>query len=369
MHSFRFHSVHFTSIFMMAAMALLLLSMPGQAQFAPGEAKGYYLLDSYGGIHTAGNISGTLDFTDFPLAPDNYVGLATTPSGEGLWGLDRLGNVWTKGDATGASEAPMFGWDIARDIEAASDSAGYFVLDGFGGVHALGSGSPAPWAEDMGRPYFGWDIARDFEVLGDGYVLLDGYGGVHPVGNAGQQATDGLVSAYFGWDIARDIELVPAILGGTGFWQLDGFGGVHTRGGEAAFYPTFYFGWDIARDLELVFFPDVGFTYWQLDGYGAIHPSAERMDIPDLRRLVRFSSSHYLGFDAAVDFEVISEPGPALTATFTPTPSDTPSPTITFTPTQTETQFHTPTPTETQFQTKAGEFDTEKVLSLLGLNG
>lgn len=54
--------------------------------------------------------------------------------------------------------------------------AGYIVLDGFGGFHAVGS---APDLLNKESFYPGFDIVRDFEILPDktGVVALDGYGG------------------------------------------------------------------------------------------------------------------------------------------------------------------------------------------------
>lgn len=79
----------------------------------------------------------------------------------------------------------------------------YYVLDGFGGVHA-GNGaatvSPA-------TPYFGFDIAADIAYVpgptGDGVLVLDGFGGVH-VGGAlvGTLTPD---TPYFGFRVAQAI--------------------------------------------------------------------------------------------------------------------------------------------------------------------
>ncbi len=77
----------------------------------------------------------------------------------------------------------------------------YYVLDGFGGVHA-GGGAPTPPA---GIPYFGFDIAKGIAYVpdtnGDGLIVLDGFGGIHTAGlSIGVTATP-----YFGFDVARDI--------------------------------------------------------------------------------------------------------------------------------------------------------------------
>lgn len=88
--------------------------------------------------------------------------------------------------------------------------APFYVLDGFGGVHAGGGAptiTPAP-------TYFGWDIAKAIDyvpiaysslIYGDGLIVLDGYGGVHKGGELSGIVATWTNSTYFGWNIARDI--------------------------------------------------------------------------------------------------------------------------------------------------------------------
>jgi hypothetical protein len=88
-----------------------------------------------------------------------------------------------------ASAAPVLG-----------QQASYYVLDGFGGVHA-GGGAPAI----PGTPYFGFDIAKGIAYApgasGNGIMVLDGFGGVHRVGLGSAVAP----TPYFGFNIARAI--------------------------------------------------------------------------------------------------------------------------------------------------------------------
>jgi hypothetical protein len=112
------------------------------------------------------------------------------------------------------------GWDIARALAITPDGRGLVVLDGFGGIHAVGS-VKAP----RGAPFWpGWDIARSIGVTADlkGFYVLDGFGAVWNVGTAPRHA-----SAWFGWDIARDLVI---LLDGSGYAVLDGFGGLHSFG-------------------------------------------------------------------------------------------------------------------------------------------
>ena len=86
--------------------------------------------------------------------------------------------------------------------------APYYVLDGYGGVHAGGGAA----AISPKTPYFGWDIARGMDYVpvsynsanyGHGILVLDGYGGVHKGGKMSVLSLT--LTPYFGWDIARDI--------------------------------------------------------------------------------------------------------------------------------------------------------------------
>jgi hypothetical protein len=79
--------------------------------------------------------------------------------------------------------------------------AQYYVLDGFGGVHA-GGGAPAISPK---TPYFGFDVARDIAYVassGNSVLVLDGFGGVHRGGPVIPVAPS---TAYFGFNIARAI--------------------------------------------------------------------------------------------------------------------------------------------------------------------
>lgn len=92
--------------------------------------------------------------------------------------------------------------------EAQMQKGEFYVLDGFGGVHAGGNApviSPA-------TPYFGFDVAEDLIYVpqgnsagnGEGLLVLDAFGGVH-VGGALTVDPPALTTPYFGFDVARAI--------------------------------------------------------------------------------------------------------------------------------------------------------------------
>jgi hypothetical protein len=206
-------------------------------------ARGFYVLDGYGGVHKTGSapaLSPATPFFGFDIAKD----LELTSNGLGYYVLDGYGGVHSGGAASSLSPTtPYFGWNIARDLELTPDSTGYYVLDGYGGIHKGGS---APSISPT-TPYFGWNIVRDLELTSNGYYVLDGYGGVHKAGSAPSLSP---ATPYFGFDIAKDLELTS---NGLGYYVLDGYGGVHNGGNAPSLTPaSTYFGWNIARALAIL---------------------------------------------------------------------------------------------------------------------
>jgi hypothetical protein len=93
-------------------------------------------------------------------------------------------------------------------IPLLSQYAPFYVLDGYGGVHA---GGYAP-AITPGTPYWGWDIAKSIDyvpvaysssIYGDGYFVLDGYGGVWQGGKLASISMP--KTPYWGFNVARSI--------------------------------------------------------------------------------------------------------------------------------------------------------------------
>lgn len=236
------------------------------------------------------------------------------------------GHVTSLGNAEQFFSDLNFGFDIAREIDLVENETGqvtgYYLLDGFGGQHEIGT---VPRYNMEQKPYFHWDIARDLEVVSlyevlteatimtdqVGYYVTDGYGGVHPVNNTvdlpyRRTSADPRFKVYndfpssfpppynypyfMGFDIVRDMEVSymftivtddgqERLIGfSNGYYLLDGFGGIHNCREDEAFNPLLapwenipgrpYFGWDIARDMELT--PN-GEGYYLLDGYGGVH--------------------------------------------------------------------------------------------------
>ena len=80
------------------------------------------------------------------------------------WKGNLFVNTYVDPDGDTVKGSPSFDFDIARDVEvvitetAAGEKYGFYVLDGFGGIHAAGV------ADDIeDTPFLGFDIARDLE--------------------------------------------------------------------------------------------------------------------------------------------------------------------------------------------------------------
>ena len=186
--------------------------------------------------------------------------------------LDGWGGIHAVGGASPATGATFWsGWDIARGITVRSDGSSGWVLDGWGGVHPY-SGAPSI---TNGPFWSGWDIARSIALNpcdpDNGGYVLDGWGGVHAFGTAPAVTA----SQYWrGWDIARAIALNPCSGNTVSGYILDGWGGVHAfwqQGKAPVSSPAvsqFWRGWDIARGLVVT---SAGSGY-VLDGWGGLHP-------------------------------------------------------------------------------------------------
>lgn len=96
--------------------------------------------------------------------------------------------------------AAVLGAALLASAPLVASDAPYYVLDGFGGVHA-GGGAPVM---SPATPYFGTMQAADLEIAVVGYYVLDVLGTVHAGGGASPFSP---ATPYFGVNVARDLEL------------------------------------------------------------------------------------------------------------------------------------------------------------------
>ena len=216
--------------------------------------------------------------TGIPVANSLLTGLRiATPAIDNrdhLYVLDGWGGVHPVGSApllkTSASWPTK---DIAFGLALFPDAAGGYVMDGWGQLHPVGSAPPVDshvyWPKWIGAREVvmaPWSSSRNPA----GY-LLDADGGIHPFGGAPAVTGNALWPSQ---GIARGIVLSPdSTPSHVGGYTLDGFGGVHSFGGARPVVGAAHWPADVARGIALVkgtngLFVD-GYT---LDYSGGIHP-------------------------------------------------------------------------------------------------
>ncbi len=197
--------------------------------------------------------------------------------------IDGFGGVHAGGASPPLTPpTPYWQTDVGVDLELAPTGA--YVLDALGGVHA-GGGAPVI---TPATPYFGFAAARDLELWSAGYFVLDHNGIVHaggglaPVGQA---------------NIAPPAAAIDLEWSGSAHYILDDHGEVHATGGAPPISPgTPHFGFDIARDLEFL----VTGGMYVLDGYGGVHAGGGATPVDPAM------APPYFDFDIAEDLEVVA---------------------------------------------------------------
>ena len=135
---------------------------------------------------------------------------------EGYVVLDSMGGVHTAGTLEAMPDGPYMGWDIARDLVLAPEGDGYYLLNGDGRIYSVGDIDP------LAQKVFGWDIARKLVLGNQGHYILDGFGVVHALAGAPE-----LPYEVLGQPLAVDFEMTSD---GSGGYVLDALGGIHCVG-------------------------------------------------------------------------------------------------------------------------------------------
>jgi len=190
------------------------------------------------------------------------------PNSSGVFVLLETGEVAGIGGASAsnllASGQQFPWWALSVDARAVGleiifNGRGAYILDNYGGRHAVGQ------APIINCPFYpGWDIVRDLEFtyntfgIVDGFYVLDGYGLVYACGNAdsslvvgGYSCGQGNLCYTSGVDQFVDIELSPDE---TRIYQLSNRGEIFYSGSSSSHLapgsaPLFSGGG--ATDLEL----------------------------------------------------------------------------------------------------------------------
>jgi hypothetical protein len=210
---------------------------------------------------------------------DDDGGVTSASASSGGYVVDGFGTLHTVTTGTahalgGVRGDPHWSFDIARGVALLPNHTGGYVLDGFGGLHPFAVGNNAIPAATRGGPYWnGWDIAKGVAINPDGKggYVVDAWGGLHPfaIGNNPIPAKPTGASYWTGWNIVRGV----TVLANGGGYTVDGWGGLHpfTVNGHTAPQATggpYWSGWDIVRGVTTT--PD-GSAGFVLDGFGGAH--------------------------------------------------------------------------------------------------
>jgi hypothetical protein len=165
----------------------------GNIVAVPGT-EGYWIVTSNGQIISRGfgvptlcegelrNCSG---FPSNPTASQIVVGVAVTPSGNGLWALSRDGSVWTAGDAVHYGDERNQG--VATGIAATLSGRGYYIVFSDGGVFSFGDAvfyGSTGGNKPGGHNVTGMAVSIDASQQINGYWLVADDGGVFTFGKA-----------------------------------------------------------------------------------------------------------------------------------------------------------------------------------------
>jgi hypothetical protein len=151
----------------------------------------------------------------------NFLSIAATKSGNGLWGVDRLGGVENCGDAVSYGSNPVLNKPVVG-IVATPDGMGYWLVASDGGVFSYGDARfyGSTGAIQLNEPIVGMASTPD----GGGYWLVASDGGVFAFGDAIFAGSMG------GKTLTAPMVGIAANPDGTGYWTVARDGGVFAFG-------------------------------------------------------------------------------------------------------------------------------------------
>jgi hypothetical protein len=197
-------------------------------------SKGYWLVESNGGIFSFGNAFSHGSLPQRRIHVSDIVGIAATPTGKGYWMVGSNGTVYSFGDAVNHGSLPGRGIHVSDIVAIVSPDAGGYWLVGangsvypFGDAHSLGSCAQAT-SGCKGVS----DIVGAANIGGTGYWLAGkngrvfGFGTAHSHGSCPQTG-----SGCNGADNIVGIASPDA----DGYWLAEANGKV-IRFGDARFF-------------------------------------------------------------------------------------------------------------------------------------
>ncbi len=183
------------------------------------SARGYWLLDTKGGVHGFN----TIEYGELDESAAAAMSIQSTPSGNGYWIVDHDGVVHAFGDAVFAGD--MSGFDLAAPITqivANPAGTGYWLLAGDGGVFSFGDARfhGSTGALRLVAPV----VSMEPTSTGGGYWLVAEDGGVFAFGDAPFHGSAGAIV------LDAPVSSMAAAPDGSGYWLYAGDGGVFTYG-------------------------------------------------------------------------------------------------------------------------------------------
>jgi hypothetical protein len=188
---------------------------------------GYFLLNQFRGTTPFGSATLTPNTCALPTDLASVAGggpilsIAATESGNGVWGVDRLGGVETCGDAVSYGSNPNSNEPVVG-IVSTPDGKGYWLVASDGGVFSYGDAHfyGSTGAIQLNKPIVGMASTPD----GGGYWLIASDGGVFAFGDASFAGSMG------GKTLNSPMVGIAANPDGTGYWTVAQDGGVFAFG-------------------------------------------------------------------------------------------------------------------------------------------
>ena len=227
---------------------------------APASAGGYWLVERIGGVFSYGDAQFYGSLGGKPLVGPT-VAISATPTRRGYLLAASDGGVFTFGDA--AFHGSMGGRPLNAPvvgIAATPSGGGYWLTAADGGVFAFGD---APFHGSMGgKPLNAPVVGIAATPTGKGYWLTAADGGVFAFGDAPFHGSMG------GKPLAAPVAGIAATPSGKGYWLVAADGGVFSYG-DAAFHGSMS-GKPLAAPVVAVAATPSGRGYWLSAGDGGV---------------------------------------------------------------------------------------------------
>jgi len=231
------------------------LNSPLVGMAASPTGQGIWVVGADGGVFTGGSAgfygsAGNLEL-DGPI-----IAISATHDGAGYWLAAIDGGVFTYGDAL--FHGSMGGQHLNQPIVGmapTADGGGYWLVASDGGIFSFGD---APFYGSMGnKPLNQPIVGMAATQSGHGYWLVASDGGVFTFGDAGFFGSAG------GQSLGNSVTGMAALPNGTGYWLLLSDGGIFGYGDAVSQGSPATVG--AATPFNAIAASSIGQGYWLLD--------------------------------------------------------------------------------------------------------